>query len=36
MKCKICGKESNMGTCKECYYEYHESKEDLMSEGGEE
>uniref|UniRef100_A0A6M3JK77 Uncharacterized protein n=1 Tax=viral metagenome TaxID=1070528 RepID=A0A6M3JK77_9ZZZZ len=35
MKCKICGKYFNggseqPGTCTECYYEFHESKEELL------
>lgn len=30
-KCKGCGKETKVGRwCTECYYEFHESKEELM------
>ena len=31
MKCKGCGKWLEVGRwCTECYYEYHESKEELF------
>jgi len=32
-KCKICNKEIEVGKiCQECYYEYHETREELMRE----
>ena len=28
--CKYCGKVAQVNICRSCYYEYHESKSELM------